>query len=93
MAHTGCYHETGHSGLSAILLETADSSPHVATFRKLLRQLMQGACGCITQAVNMWFGIVEPELRDEYRGVVRNIDPAVRMRTIDDEVFDLRGFV
>ena len=93
VAHIGCWHETGHNGSSAILLETADSSPHAATSRKLLRQIIQGACAYITRAVSMWFGIVEPGLRDEYRSVVRNIDPAVRMDTLGDEVFHLRGFV
>lgn len=93
-AHIGCWHEKGHgNGPRTNLLETADSSPPVAANRKLLRQLVQGTCGHITRAVSMWFGVVEPALRDEYRNLVRNIDPAVRMDTTEEEIFHLRGFV
>lgn len=93
VARIGCWHMQGHENATRPkLLKSAESRPNTATTDKLLWQLLHGSCGAITRAVSPWLGVVDPEIRDDYRNVTQNTCPSVQMDTTLDEVFTTRGF-
>lgn len=92
VSHIGHWHMTGYDKISNIL-KTADSFGHSSTCDQLLNQFMHHACGHVTRAVDLAFGIVDSELRDRYRKVFENSPQYARMSTAEREFTCLRAFL
>ena len=65
--HYGHWHATGQT--HAPIIETADSHGTSATVRQVLLHYLENTGGTMTKVLDFWFGVWEPELRQEYRNV------------------------
>ena len=65
--HYGHWHATGQT--HGPMVETADSYGNSATVRQVLLHYLENTGGTMTKILDFWFGVWEPELRQEYRDV------------------------
>ena len=65
--HYGHWHATGQT--HGPMIETADSYGTSATVRQVLLHYLENTGGTMTKVLDFWFGVWEPELRQEYREV------------------------
>ena len=65
--HYGHWHATGQT--HGPMVETADSHGTSATVRQVLLHYLENTGGTMTKVLDFWFGVWEPELRQEYRRV------------------------
>ena len=65
--HYGHWHATGQT--HGPMVETADSHGTSATVRQVLLHYLENTGGTMTKILDFWFGVWEPELRQEYRDV------------------------
>ena len=88
--HVGCRHGAADQHAeNPLLLKTSQSLPYTATQDAMLGDLQYGTLGHITRAINIWFGVVNHNLRGEYAWIVQNIPSTRRMDTTNDETFTL----
>lgn len=94
-AHIGHWHMTGYeeAEVSRDAITTKDSRPSTAHAEKLLRQLLRNSCGHVTRAIDLWFGVVDPEMRDRYKRVFRESSEYCGLLTTEEELACLRAFL
>lgn len=92
VSHIGHWHMTGYDNVGNIL-KSSDSFGHSSTCDQLLHQFMHHACGHVTRAVDLAFGVFDPEMRERYRKVFENGPQFARMSTTEREFACLRAFL
>lgn len=94
-AHIGHWHMTGYeeAEVSRDAVKSKDSRPLTSHTEKLLHQLLKNSCGHITRAIDLWFGVVDPEMRDRYKRVFRETSEYCGLSTTEEELACLRAFL
>lgn len=93
--HYGHWHARGHSSDEPIV-ETADSLVKGAALKQLLLQYLHYTVGSMTRVLDFWFGVWDPELREEYRRVYRDSPRFARLPPTNDdhdETYTLRVII
>lgn len=93
--HYGHWHARGQSSVGP-MFETADSLVKGAALKQLLLQYLHYTGGSITRVLDFWFGVWDPELREEYRRVYRDSPRFARLPPTNDghdETYTLRVII
>ena len=89
--HYGIWHEGGQT--HEPVRETSDSSECVPFVKQCLSHLLEVTGGTMTKMLDFWFGVWEPDLREEYRETYRGLPRYARLPLTHedrDEIYTLR---
>lgn len=91
--HHGIWHAPGHGPTVAGMVETSDSLGAGAIARQALFHYLEGTGGTMTKLLDFWFGVWDPDLREEYRQVYREAPKYARLPPTNEdppELYTLR---
>lgn len=93
--HYGVWYPPSHSAPKAAMIETSESLENPAIIRQALLHYIEGTGGVMTKLLDFWFGVWDPELREEYREVYRNAPKFARLPRTNKkcpETYTLRAY-
>ena len=89
--HYGIWHENGQT--EEPIRESKDSSSCVPFVKQCLLHFLENTGGTMTKLLDFWFGVWEPELREQYRDIYRGLPKYARLPPTNqdrDEIYTLR---